>query len=287
MATPEEKAEIARQFILASPCHELQHVVRDVRILVADDELIDSLIPEVVRKYNMDNLVTVDSPYGSRIILSKDNCKDPEDDTCHIFLDPIADKYFTVTNHLKLVAEECDHPVETPSTTFQKKLQIRLDSYIEAHYRSGAGNVFAIGENEYVVCINSEKSNRGASWSGRWQSRTAVSCTVSEGVVASATLDGLIRNAVHYYEAGNVQMDTTKKIQKTVSHAKEDDVARLALLFIDDAEREFHMKLEEMCQHLSDQSLKTLRRRLPISKEPFNFSTGAHNLALEIAGGMK
>eukprot|EP01061_Rhynchopus_euleeides_P000755 TRINITY_DN10540_c0_g1_i2.p1 TRINITY_DN10540_c0_g1~~TRINITY_DN10540_c0_g1_i2.p1 ORF type:complete len:333 (+),score=137.20 TRINITY_DN10540_c0_g1_i2:122-1000(+) len=290
MATREEKREIAKQFILASPCHELQNVVRDVRVLVADDELIDELLPGVVKEYNMANQVAVDSPYGKRVILARENCVSPDDESCHLFLDPFEGKHFRVTNQVKLVAEEAEEPGATQDA-FQKKLQAKLDTYLDDHYRSGTGNVFKGAEaGTYVIAINSEKSNKGSSWSGRWKSRVEVACSggdAAEGTFTGAAATGLISNAVHYYESGNVQMDTAKQIFKEWADMDTPDkLAHRIVLFIDDAEREFHMKLEEMCQHLSDKSLKTLRRRLPVSKQPFDFSTGAHKLALEISGGM-
>ena len=287
MASREEKAEIAKQFILSAPCHEVQQVVKDVRILVADDELLDELLPSTLRAYNMENLVPVETPQGNMTILCPETCKDAADPNCHEFLDVVAGKYFTVSDHLKLVAdEESGAGAGVADDSFQAAAQKELDRYLEAHYKSGSAVVVKslAEEGVYTIVLNSEKSNKGSSWSGRWKSRLVLRAGAER---TSGKADGDVHNAVHYYESGNVQMETTKHVSKEWVGLKDPEtLARRFVVFLEDSEREFHMKLDEMCQHLSDKSLKTLRRRLPISKQPFNFQSGAHKLAMELTKGV-
>eukprot|EP01063_Lacrimia_lanifica_P016022 TRINITY_DN22650_c0_g1_i1.p1 TRINITY_DN22650_c0_g1~~TRINITY_DN22650_c0_g1_i1.p1 ORF type:complete len:284 (+),score=108.79 TRINITY_DN22650_c0_g1_i1:75-926(+) len=278
MATDDEKREIARQFILQSPCHELKQVVKDVRVLVGDDAMMDELLPGVVREYNMEHYQPFESPYGNLVTLCEEGAHAEHE---HAFLDPMARRYFTVTDHVKGLCEEADYPAQESVPPLRDSLQAKLDTYVREHYRAGAGTVFHVtseGGEFYVICLNSEKSNPGSSWSGRWKSKLVI--TLSSPT--SCSVEGHVHNLVHYYEEGNVQMDTGKSLKKDIAADSEDAMAHLIVKFLEAAEAEFHMKIDEMCQSMSDKALKSLRRRLPVSKQPFNFSSGAHKLAMEL-----
>eukprot|EP01059_Diplonema_ambulator_P011113 TRINITY_DN21086_c0_g1_i1.p1 TRINITY_DN21086_c0_g1~~TRINITY_DN21086_c0_g1_i1.p1 ORF type:complete len:280 (+),score=95.76 TRINITY_DN21086_c0_g1_i1:44-883(+) len=277
MASNDEKKEIAKQFILASPCHELRHVIKDVKVLVGDDELVASIIPEVVSEYNVTNFVPIEGPYGNTVVLCEEGRKEG---TLDEFLDPVAGRYFKVTDHVKLVAEEAEG--EEKTTEVRDQLQSKVGEYIDAHFKAGSSSVYVTGEGAYKIVINSEKSNPGSSWSGRWRSYLDVTMT-SE---TTATVKGAIYNDVHYYEEGNVQMDTSKEIGKDIKADTPEQLTKRIVTFIEDADTAFHMKIDEMCKSLSDKSLKTLRRRLPVSKQLFNFETGAHKLAAELTKGV-
>ena len=274
MATNDEKCSIISQFVMASPCHELKNVIKDVRVLVADDELVDSVLPDVVREYSKREFVPCETPYGNKVPL----CSYSEGES-GIFLDPYEAKWFKVTDFIKLKSEEAEGP-SVEISPFQKLLQESLNQYIADHYRSGTGCAFSTSEG-IVLVVNSEKSNPGSCWSGRWKSYLTIVCS-SE---TSCTASGLIENDVHYYEDGNVQMDTSKEITKDLTASDPEALAKKVVTFLDDSEREFHMKIDEVCQTLADKSLKSLRRRLPVSKQLFNFSSGAHRLAMEFAKG--
>ncbi|KAJ9470558.1 F-actin-capping protein subunit alpha [Diplonema papillatum] len=280
MASDDEKRDIAKQFILASPCHELKHVIKDVRVLVQDDALIDDLLPETVRQYNVENFVPIESPYGNIVVL----CEAGAGEEDHTFLDPKAQKYFKVTDHVKLKTEEASgSAAEDPKESFRSLLDTKLGEYVSAHYKSGAHSVFKSGDDAYVILINSEKSNPGSSWSGRWKTYVTVTLTSA----TSASLSGVANNAVHYYEEGNVQMDSSKEVSRDVKGDSEEALVRKIVTFCEDSEFDFHSKIDEVCASLSAKSLKTLRRRLPVSKQHFNFSSGAHKLAMELTQGTK
>eukprot|EP01064_Diplonema_japonicum_P021382 TRINITY_DN30916_c0_g1_i1.p1 TRINITY_DN30916_c0_g1~~TRINITY_DN30916_c0_g1_i1.p1 ORF type:complete len:293 (+),score=94.10 TRINITY_DN30916_c0_g1_i1:41-880(+) len=277
MASNDEKKEIAKQFILASPCHELRHVIKDVKVLVGDEELVKSILPEVVSEYNTTNFVPIEGPYGNMVVMCESGKKEGTLDT---FLDPVAGKYFKVTDHVKLVAEET---AETSvASEARDQLQSKVDEYVSAHFKSGSASVYVTGDDSFKVVINSEKSNPGSSWSGRWRSFLDVSMTSA----TTATVKGTIYNDVHYYEEGNVQMDTSKDIAKDIKGDSAEQLTKRIVTFIEDSDTAFHMKIDDMCKSLSDKSLKTLRRRLPVSKQLFNFQSGAHKLAAELTKGV-
>eukprot|EP01060_Flectonema_neradi_P027711 TRINITY_DN3731_c0_g1_i1.p1 TRINITY_DN3731_c0_g1~~TRINITY_DN3731_c0_g1_i1.p1 ORF type:complete len:294 (+),score=66.71 TRINITY_DN3731_c0_g1_i1:56-883(+) len=274
MATDDEKRSIITQFVMASPCHELKNVIKDVRVLVADDDLVDSVLPDAVRSYSKKEFVPCESPYGNMVPLSSYSEGEPG-----IFLDPFESKWFKVTDYVKMRSEEAEgKPVEI--TPFQTQVQEKVTAYINDHYRSGTGCVFSVPEG-LVIVVNSEKSNPGSCWSGRWKSYLMITNITA----TDCSTNGLIENDVHYYEDGNIQMDTSKELAKDFTASDSAALAKKVVTYLDDAEREFHMKIDEVCQTLADKSLKSLRRRLPVSKQLFNFSSGAHKLAMEFAKG--
>jgi capping protein (actin filament) muscle Z-line, alpha len=75
-----------------------------------------------------------------------------------------------------------------------------------AIYSSKQGGDFVI-----TVCISSAKFNPNNFWNGRW--RSTWTCTFKPN--GQINLQGTLKVCVHYYEDGNVQLNT--EVNKSVS----------------------------------------------------------------------
>eukprot|EP01012_Entosiphon_sulcatum_P008478 TRINITY_DN1460_c0_g1_i2.p1 TRINITY_DN1460_c0_g1~~TRINITY_DN1460_c0_g1_i2.p1 ORF type:complete len:175 (-),score=41.42 TRINITY_DN1460_c0_g1_i2:21-545(-) len=164
---------------------------------------------------------------------------------------------------------------------FSVVLQEAADEYLKNHYKSGAIAVFSTsGEGLYngVICVQSEVSNRKSFWSGRWRGTFRVHLA-SE---TKAILEGEIVDVVHYYEDGNVLMQARHPVKQEVESKDLPTLAKKVLAAVSAAEGKFHQDIESQCSQLSEDTFKAMRRRLPITKEPFNFASSAHKLAAEL-----
>ncbi|CAG8491075.1 1414_t:CDS:2 [Acaulospora colombiana] len=84
---------------------------------------------------------------------------------------------------------------------------------------------------------------------------------------------GNIKVNVHYYEDGNVQLDSSKEIEITSLLESEDPNERAAAYAksINKAEHEFQSALNEAYVELSENTFKGLRRALPLTRHKLDW----------------
>jgi capping protein (actin filament) muscle Z-line, alpha len=132
-----------------------------------------------------------------------------------------------------------------------------------------------------VVCITASKFNESNLWSGRWRSVYRVAFQEEKKVKVSGTM----KVNVHYYEKGNIQLNTSKEYGETISG--KDDVFADIVAAISKVEGAFQKDIDTACNNLTE-TFKGLRRRLPINGTLFNFgATGQHNLVDNMTKGKK
>jgi len=274
----EDVLRIVKHFLLSSPPGEFEDVLSDVRELVGDDDLLNKGALDIFRQYNIEQLIPVDvTDLGYKSIL----CKYAEIDSSH-YIDPRSNKILTV-DHAKGVVTKVEDNTTTEKEEDQalrEGLQKTIDKYINDHYLSGISTVFQSpeGENELVICITASKFNESNLWSGRWRSVYRVAFQDDKKVKVSGTM----KVNVHYYERGNIQLNTSKEYGETIS-AKEDIHADITAA-ISKVEGAFQRDIDTACTNLTE-TFKGLRRRLPVNGTLFNFgSSGQHNLVEGMVG---
>jgi capping protein alpha len=150
----------------------------------------------------------------------------------------------------------------------QEALRAQFDSatlaYQVDHYPEGTSSVFAKG-GKIIVCIQSSKYNPSNFWNGRW--RSVYHCQVQGGEVV---VKGNIKIQVHYYEDGNVQLNTdTNKNFKVAGGA---DAAKNTVEAIKKLEKAFHTALEVSYNTMGDTTFKALRRALPLTRTKIDWN---------------
>jgi len=89
---------------------------------------------------------------------------------------------------------------------------------------------------------------------------------------------GVMKVNIHYYEKGNVQLNTNKEYAETITLNNEDDAPKEIVKVVSKVENAFMREIDTSCTNLTD-TFKGLRRRLPPTKTLFDFSSNAHKLA--------
>jgi capping protein alpha len=272
----EDILRIVRHFLLSSPPGEFEDVLSDVRELVKDDDLLNKGALDIFHTYNIEQLIPVDVPgTNHKVIL----CKYGEIDENH-YLDPRTNKILTV-NHAKGIATEVTDSDKIEDEDVKKKresIQKAIDDYVADHYFSGISTVFSSQESkdEIVICITASKFNEKNYWSGRWRSVYRVSFEDKK-----VKLSGTMKVNVHYYEGGNVQLNTSKEHGETISCG--DDAAVDIAKAIRKTEGNFQREIDSACMNLSE-TFKSLRRPLPLTKTLFNFASAQHKLVEDLTG---
>lgn len=157
-------------------------------------------------------------------------------------------------------------------------LQNELDLYIKDHYVERSCGVIIDNENseteELIIIINGEKLNDSNYYNGKWI-----------GVYKlknSGQLSYEIKLRVHYYEDGNVLMNTYKTGIINSMTSKENVIAD-----IKNFENDFEIKNLSKINELNESKFKNLRRLLPISRSKIQWgrSIGNYKLGQDVVGG--
>lgn len=260
--TEEELIDIANGFLLNSPPGEFLEVVTDVRNLLPNESMINSTAAATFREYNTEQMVRVDSPnHDHKVLITKfGEVADGE------YLDPKGNQVIqydhikqVVTGARPLRSGELDQSLEPLRGAFERQ----LFQYSAEHYPHGACTVY--GKNgEIVVCISSARFNSQNFWNGRWRS----TWTFKDG-----ELHGHFKIVVHYYEDGNVQLNTdTRTSVKLTESGNPDSIAQAAAKAIEKAEASYQQALDTSYNTMGDTTFKALRRALPITRQKIDWN---------------
>jgi len=251
----EEIIDIANNFLLSSPPGEFMEVVTDVRALLPNESLINESAPRTFREYNTEQMVQVDSPKGHKVLITKygevadGEYLDPKGGVVLLY-DHIKQE---VTGSRPIGGGDLENNVESLRAAFEKE----SFNYVGEHYPHGSTTVYG-KDGKIIVCISSARFNPHNFWNGRWR---------SVWTYHNGELVGHFKIVVHYYEDGNVQLNTdTTQTLNIPSSGGPDAVAQAALKAVSKAEQSFQESLDSSYRSMGDTTFKALRRALPITR---------------------
>eukprot|EP01041_Mallomonas_annulata_P013122 gene13122-27728_t len=257
--TNEAKLQIAQYFLLSSPPGEFNEVLSDVRKLLPESTLSESLAAGIARAYNIKNGKIVTTPTGYKVPL----CSASEIDPTH-YVDPNTSKVFGV-DHLSLATgiDARTGNSESPLENERSAIQTVMNAYIGQKYQTTDAAAGAyLSDNGIVIMVCGEKPNLRNFWSGKFHSSWHVVPTAG-----MATISGEIKVHAHYFEDGNVQLQSTKTIPITsVTYTSASHLADLISEHINASETALQNGLEEMYANMNEETFKAMRRIMPITK---------------------
>jgi len=107
--------------------------------------------------------------------------------------------------------------------------------------------------------VRGERVNLRNYWSGNWISVWTV--VLGDEV----TIDGSIKLRAHYFEDGNVQLQTTK-VFPAATLTVAGNLGKAVVAHIEDAESNLQSALEDMYTNMTDETFKAMRRVMPITR---------------------
>jgi len=267
----DERIQVASAFVLQSPPGEINDVLNDVRVIVNDDDILEDGLLPALREYNLAQFTLVDVPDADHQTIVSDAARlQDSDEEEERFLDPRSKTSFRF-DHLRLEAsdprpEELD-PVSEPLRAALESVAL---SYLAAHYADGVAAIFASQPpNHFTVQIVSNKYNPSNYWSGRWRSQYDID------LAESKTIQGKVLVHVHYYEQGNVQLETSHDVSipipPAVVNASPSGAANKILALIEAEETRLQASLNVAYHDMSEKAFKGLRRALPLTRQKIDW----------------
>ncbi|KAE9554777.1 hypothetical protein FO519_002038 [Halicephalobus sp. NKZ332] len=262
----EQLSRIFTSFLKQAPPGEYNIIFDDLRGLNSDEDILNEQANTTLVEFNHKNFELVQHPDMNKTIVSKFNLVTPAS-RCAEYIEPNSNKRFTYDHLSRAVVNisENTEKQDPQNVAWRAALQKELDVYINNHYlKHGVGTVF-IFEGKMVLCIGSHKYQKRNCYNGRWASYWAIPAFSTERVTHSVV--GHIDLLTHYFEDGNVQLNLEKDITLNVAYPTDiEGAAKMVLKSITEAETAYAVSAQEKLTHFSDQTFKSLRRPLPITR---------------------
>jgi len=259
--TEDEIVDIANNFLLSAPPGEFMEVVTDVRALLPKESLINESAPRTFREYNTEQMVQVDSPKGHKVLITKygevadGDYLDPKGGLV-LHYDHIKQE---VTGTRAISGSDLDSSVESLRAAFEKE----AFAYTAEHFPHGTTTVYG-KDGKIIICISSARFNPHNFWNGRWR---------SVWTYHAGELVGHFKIVVHYYEDGNVQLNTNTTQNVTISPSGGPDaIASAAIKAMGRTEQAFQESLDSSHRSMGDTTFKALRRALPITRQRIDWN---------------
>ena len=154
-------------------------------------------------------------------------------------------------------------------------IQQKLKAYLEKCYKMDVTryNVyFDAGANKIVVLISVHNLNLKSFWSGEWLSTWELD-------INGKQIKGTLRANTYYYEEGNIQFNLDTKFNGTAKGGDNGAIADSLVEFIKTSENSVQLELEKVYDELSENYIKPLRRKLPVTGTKMNWNINQLNLA--------
>lgn len=122
-----------------------------------------------------------------------------------------------MTNIAQVVTEVGDAPPRGPFEGKRLALQSKLNEYISSTFPAELSGCTVFEKDAHIfITISGEKPNLRSYWSGKWNSNWTVQMDTS-------LISGEIKVHAHYYEDGNFQLQTAKKISSEPIDSSSDE----------------------------------------------------------------
>jgi capping protein alpha len=169
-------------------------------------------------------------------------------------------------------------PRSSALTPHSKSLTKSLSTHASEHYpRSSHGVYPTSSDNAVAILTVANKYSPTNYWNGRW--RSSYIYTPSSG-----SLTGTISVDVHYYEDGNVRLQTKKDVSVNVGAGNASEAVKV----IAKEEKRYQEDLNKAFASLSEGAFKALRRQLPITRQKIEWEKiSGYRLGQDIGGGSR
>ena len=162
---------------------------------------------------------------------------------------------------------------------YRKAIEAAVDFYAGSFYGAETYTSAVYAKDGIITIVISARNFRlNAMWAGGWTSTYTLPVN-KQGVV---DIKGSIKLNVHYFEDGNVQLNSTFNKESSIRVENAENTAKAVGACIEKLESEYHKQLEEFYVNMNVVTFKAMRRFLPLTQKKFEWNANAHKLASEM-----
>jgi len=273
-ATPEQKLNIASYIIQSSPTGEVHDVVVDVAKLVGDASVLsDDKLKTFMKSYNETEYQPVTTKDGSKVCITAFGAVGEDE-----YLDPSTGKVFKFDHKKHTFLEETEKKQSLAENIagYRAAIEKALEDYQGRQYKKDKCTISVYGADDgnITICLSARNVRLSSFWGGGWRS----TCTLNVGTKGTTEMKVGTKVNVHYFEDGNVQLHAAIDKTASVNVGDEASTAEAVVKAFGSIESSFQSSLEEMYVDMHHSTFKSMRRFLPITKQPMQWNQYAHSL---------
>jgi len=269
-----DRVAVVERFLLSSPPGEIKAVAADMEKFLGADAVPAHLLVPTFRQYNLTNAVVVTEPGSEAPIILAHEGEIGEG----VFVDTKRKVLVRVSHVEQKVTETLADAV--PPSFFDATVEALRLSVVDALSkdrlnRSAMTSGFEVYSKEARITIvkSALSVNLRNMWAGQWRSRWTVSLTSP----SSAAVTGSTHIATHYFENGNLQMNSDRSYTTAVTFTDPASFGAAVAAYISAQEDGLQSALEELFERMG-LVLKDIRRVLPYSQKKMEWNPAAHRM---------
>ena len=258
---------VAKYIIKKTPIGHLGKSLENLRSVVGEQVMDTNDVKKEIHNYGENHLSAVNNEVTNTKVVISPLTKDAEG------------FYHDQGQKVKFkIGIESGAVEEAQKTDIQNDLrdviEQKVKEYLEKCYKMEVTryNVyFNEGDNKIVVLISVHNLNLKSFWSGEWLSTW-------EFDISGKQVKGTLRANTYYYEEGNIQFNLDTKFDGNADGADNSSIADSLVDFIKTSENSVQLELEKVYDELSENYIKPLRRKLPVTGTKMNWNINQLNL---------
>ena len=258
---------VAKYIIKKTPIGHLGKTLENLRSVVGEQVMDTNDVKKEIHNYGETHLSPVNNEVTNSKVVISPLTKDSEG------------FYHDQGQKVKFkVGLESGAVEEAQSTEIHNDLRDAIESkvkeYLEKCYKMDVTkyNVYFDGSsNKIVVLISVHNLNLKSFWSGEWLSTW-------EFDISGKQVKGTLRANTYYYEEGNIQFNLDTKFNSSIQGGDNNTIAVNLIEFIKTSENSVQLELEKVYDELSENYIKPLRRKLPVTGTKMNWNINQLNL---------
>ncbi|KAG0316754.1 F-actin-capping protein, partial [Dissophora globulifera] len=199
---------------------------------------------------------------GEEVLVSKHG----QIDSDH-FLHPKTNKVFKLDHFRQIASDPEDHTVDEEMEELRKVVEKDVEDYVGDRYAEGVLAVYG-AQGVITIAIVHNKYSPSNFWNGRWRSVWTLDTATGE-------VKGSLKCKVHYYEDGNVQLETSKEVEDKLSKSSSEPhkvISKALVDLVSAAEHKYQEALNESYHDLAETTFNGLRRALPYTRTKLDWN---------------